>query len=66
MKRWVYLYSHHIRVIIFSLLSAGVYRRREKVTPAVGIVFNEEGKIYNLSGSYYSTEKQNKKVFHHK
>ncbi|MGC8982128.1 MAG: hypothetical protein ACP5JU_04245, partial [Minisyncoccia bacterium] len=45
-------YGRHIHIIIFSLLSAGACHEREKVTPAVGIVFNDEEKIYNLSGSY--------------
>jgi hypothetical protein len=35
-----------------ALLSAGVAVEREKGTPAVGVVFNDEEKIYDLSGSY--------------
>ncbi|MGC9129885.1 MAG: hypothetical protein ACP5GB_03350 [Candidatus Micrarchaeia archaeon] len=30
----------------------GLAIEREKVNPTVGIVLNEEGKIYNLSGFY--------------
>jgi len=37
--------------ITFSLLCAGVFRQREKVTHAVGIKFIIEEKIFNLSGS---------------
>jgi hypothetical protein len=40
----------------FSLLFAGVAVEREKVTPAVGIVFNNDKKIYNLSGFYFVIE----------
>jgi hypothetical protein len=38
--------------ITFSLLYAGVYVEREKVTPAAGLGFSVEEKIIKLLGSY--------------
>jgi hypothetical protein len=36
----------------FPYYLQGFTVEREKVTPAVGIVFNDEEEIYNLSGYY--------------